>query len=44
VHVRLADDNYTKALVTCAKLMGVDTAGIGKNGGFANQPISELLV
>jgi hypothetical protein len=42
-HVRLPGDNYTKALVTCAKLMGADTPGIGKDGGFATDAIAELM-
>jgi hypothetical protein len=43
LHVRASDDNYTKALVTCAALMGVATAGIGKDEGRATEGIAALL-
>ena len=43
VHVRASGDNYTKALVTVANLMGVTPSGIGVDTGRATQGIGELL-
>jgi len=44
VHVRLANDNYTKALVTVATAMGVTTGGIGLAEGRATDVVPGLLV
>src|SRR5260370_39992341 len=42
VHVRANGDNYTKALVTAANLMGVTTNGIGIDAGRATEVIAGL--
>jgi hypothetical protein len=44
VHVRAANDNYTKALVTAATAMGVVTGGIGLDAGRATDVVAGLLV
>jgi len=44
VHVRLPNDNCTKALVTVATAMGVTTGGIGLAEGRATEVIPGLLV
>jgi hypothetical protein len=44
VHVRASGDNYTKALVTVANVMGVTTSGIGIDAGRATEGIAGLLV
>jgi hypothetical protein len=43
VHVRASGDNYTKALVTVANLMGVTSNGIGIDAGRATDTIAGLL-
>jgi hypothetical protein len=42
VHVRASGDNYTKALVTAASLMGVTTNGIGIDTGRATDTLAGL--
>ena len=44
VHVRASGDNYTKALVTVANLMGVTTNGIGLDTGRATDGFDSMLM
>ncbi len=44
VHVRASGDNYTKALVTVANLMGVTTNGIGLDTGRATEGFDSMLM
>ncbi len=42
-HVRASGDNYTKALVTVARALGVTTDGIGKDEGRATDALEALF-